>query len=151
MAKQSAGILLFRRLGEPEFFLVHPGGPIWLGKEDGAWSIPKGEFIEEEPLDAARREFLEETGQVVSGEFLPLTPIIQKAGKKVFAWAVEGDIDAEAIQSNHFEMEWPRKSGIRKSFPEVDKAGWFTASVARQKINVSQAAFIDELLGMLVN
>jgi len=149
MARQSAGILLFRRIGELQFFLVHPGGPYWVNRDEGAWTIPKGEFLDEDPLDAARREFLEETGQVVSGEFMPLTPITQKAGKQVYAWAVEGDIDAEAIVSNHFEIEWPPRSGQRQSFPEVDKGRWFAVNEARRKINAAQVGFIDELLTKL--
>ncbi len=134
MAKRSSGILLFRRrAGELEFFLVHPGGPIWATKDEGAWSIPKGEYTDEDPLDAARREFAEETGHPVEGPFIPLTPIVQKAGKQVMAWAVEGDIDAADIQSNLIEIEWPPRSGKRLAIPEVDGAEWFPLSIARQK------------------
>src|SRR5579872_4715198 len=113
MAKQSAGILLYRFDNKQlQVFLVHPGGPFFRNKDDGAWSIPKGEFLDdEEALTAAKREFEEETGKSIDGKFIPLEPIVQKSGKKVFAWAVEGDIDAETIFSNTFELEWPPKSG----------------------------------------
>src|SRR5215212_7662130 len=121
---KSAGILLFRRINKQiEFFLVHPGGPFWAKKDLGAWSIPKGEYTDgEEPLQAACREFEEETGQAVTGDFIELKPLRQKSGKIVQAWAVEGDMDADNIRSNMFEMEWPPGSGKKKSFPEVDKA-----------------------------
>ena len=147
MAKnQSAGLLLYRYKNMLEIFLVHPGGPLWKNKDNTAWSIPKGEFDEnEEPLQAARREFLEETGIPVSGAFIELKPVIQKGGKKVFAWALEKNIDAAAVQSNHFEMEWPPRSGNYQSFPEIDKGAWFTIDEARKKINAMQAAFIEEL------
>ena len=148
MAKQSAGILLYRLINNtPELFLVHPGGPFWKNKDEGAWSIPKGEFTEEEnALDAAIREFGEETGTKLSGKFIELTPIKQKSGKIVYAWAFEGDIDATKIVSNTFTMEWPPKSGKFQSFSEVDKAEWFTIDAAKQKINSSQALLIDELI-----
>ena len=148
MAKnQSAGLLLYRKYKNIlEVFLVHPGGPLWKNKDETAWSIPKGEFNEyEEPLEAAIREFLEETGISVSGEFIELKPVIQKGGKKVFAWALEKNIDAATIHSNHFEMEWPPRSGKYQSFPEVDKGAWFTIDEAKKKINVMQAALIEEL------
>ena len=126
--------------------MVHPGGPFWKNKDLGAWSIPKGEFDENEgPLQAAIREFLEETGIPVSGKFIELTPVIQNGGKKVFAWALEKNIVAAAIQSNNFEMEWPPRSGQYQSFPEVDKGGWFTIDEAMKKINSMQAALIEEL------
>jgi predicted NUDIX family NTP pyrophosphohydrolase len=145
---KSAGILLFRKNNKKiEFFLVHPGGPFWAKKDAGAWSIPKGEYgDDEDALVAARREFKEETGQSIDGEFIELKPLKQKGGKIVQAFAVDGDIDADNIQSNTFEMEWPPKSGKRRSFPEVDKAGWFDADTAKQKINEKQAAMIDEVL-----
>jgi predicted NUDIX family NTP pyrophosphohydrolase len=145
--RKSAGILLFRiKNKETEVFLVHPGGPFWKGKETGAWSIPKGEFTDEEdPLTAAQREFREETGQTVTGRFMELKPIQQKAGKLVYAWAVEGDIDSENIVSNTFKQEWPYKSGKWISVPEVDKAAWFSAEEARVKMNAAQVALIDEL------
>jgi len=147
MAKKSAGILLYRTSDKTfEVFLVHPGGPFWAKKEDGAWSIPKGEFEDdEEPLTAAKREFEEETGIKASGEFIKLNPIKQKSGKIVYAWAVEGDIDPEKIKSNSFEIEWPPKSGKMKSFPEIDKAAWFNLSEAAAKINTGQLPLIKEL------
>ena len=147
MAKQSAGILLYRKIeGQLQVFLVHPGGPFFKNKDAGAWSIPKGEFSEDEDaLDAAKREFSEETGQVIDGNFIPLKPVTLKSGKKVYAWTVEGDIDHETIFSNLFEIEWPPKSGKKQSFPEIDKAGWFDIETAKIKINVAQVGFIDEL------
>lgn len=150
--RQSAGLLVYRK-GEPiEIFLVHPGGPFWKGKEAGAWSIPKGEFKEgEEPLTAAQREFTEETGQTITGNFIALTPVKQKAGKTVFAWAVEGEADAENITSNRFKLEWPYKSGKFITVPEVDKASWFSLEEAKQKINPAQAGLIDELVEKLTN
>jgi predicted NUDIX family NTP pyrophosphohydrolase len=151
MAKQSAGILLYRFTGKQlQVFLVHPGGPFFRNKDDGSWSIPKGEFLDDEdPLVAAKREFLEETGQSIGGKFLPLEPIIQKGGKKVFAWAVEGDIDHETITSNTFEIEWPPRSGKRQSFPEIDKAGWFDVEIARVRLNAAQVGLIDNLAQIL--
>ena len=147
MAKQSAGILLYRNTNKTlEVFLVHPGGPYWIKKDDGSWSIPKGEFEgDEEPLNAAKREFEEETGVKISGEFIALNPIQQKSGKKVYAWAVEGNIDPEKIKSNNFEIEWPPKSGKMKSFPEIDKAQWFGVDNAMTKINSEQSFLIKEL------
>jgi predicted NUDIX family NTP pyrophosphohydrolase len=147
MANQSAGILLYRvKNKELQLFLVHPGGPFWQKKDIGAWSIPKGEFSEnEDALTAAKREFDEETGSKISGDFIELTPVKQKAGKYIYAWAVMGDIDPATITSNLFSMEWPPKSGKRQQFPEVDKAGWFTVQVAKEKINPAQASLIEEL------
>ncbi|HTI92869.1 MAG TPA: NUDIX domain-containing protein [Puia sp.] len=146
-SKQSAGILLYRRNTDSlEVFLVHPGGPFWKNKDLGSWTIPKGEFTNEEPaLDAAIREFREETGFVLKGPFQALSPIRQKGGKRVFAWASPGDIDPSAIVSNTFELEWPRNSGRQVSFPEVDKAGWFPLMEAREMINPAQIAFLEEL------
>jgi predicted NUDIX family NTP pyrophosphohydrolase len=151
MAKQSAGILLYRfRDDQLQVFLIHPGGPFFSKKDSGSWSVPKGEFLNNEnPLDAAKREFLEETGQQVDGEFIILKPITQKAGKKVYAWAVEGDIDHENIVSNLFEMAWPPRSGKKQTFPEVDKAGWFDVGEAKAKINFAQIEFIEELIGII--
>lgn len=148
MAKQSAGILLFRfKNKQPEVFLVHPGGPFFRNKDDGAWSIPKGEFTDdEEALDAAVREFEEETGLVLTGEFIPLDPVTQKGGKKVYAWAIAGDIDHETIVSNTFEIEWPPRSAKKQTFPEVDKAGWFDVETAKVKINAAQVEFLKNLL-----
>lgn len=147
MPKQSAGILLYRTVNNQlEVFLVHPGGPFFKNKDDGAWSIPKGEFLDDEDaLIAAKREFLEETGQSVDGNFIKLKPVKLKSGKTVHAWAVEGDIDHEHIESNLFEMEWPPKSGKMTSFAEVDRAAWFEPAVAKVKINPTQIALIDEL------
>jgi len=149
--KQSAGILLYRKMdGVLQVFLVHPGGPFFKNKDAGAWSIPKGEFLDdEEPLAAARREFEEETGQSITGDFLPLDPVKLKSGKIVHAWAVEGDIDHETIISNTFEIEWPPRSGKKMMVPEIDRAGWFNLDVARQKINSAQVAFIDQLSALV--
>ena len=145
--KQSAGILLYRmRGGIPEVFLVHPGGPFWARKDAGAWSIPKGEFEGgDDPLEAARREFLEETGSPIDGTFAALAPLKQRSGKVVHAWAVRGDIDASCIKSNSFSMEWPPHSGNRQEFPEVDRGEWFTIPAAAEKLIASQRGFLDEL------
>src|SRR5436190_17550640 len=130
--KLSAGIVLFRILSKkPEVFLVHPGGPFWAKRDHGSWSIPKGEFSEgADPLETAKREFLEETGSSVEGVFIALTPLRQPSGKLVYAWAVRGDIDAASIKSNLFRMEWPPGSGTQREFPEVDRGQWFTMSQA---------------------
>jgi predicted NUDIX family NTP pyrophosphohydrolase len=150
MAKKSAGILLYRiKYKALEVFLVHPGGPIWKNKDNGAWTIPKGEFTDEDPIDAAKREFKEETGFNPPGKFIELTPIKQKSGKLVFAWAAEGDVDVEKIKSNLFEMEWPPHSGKKQRFPEVDKGNWFDLAEAKEKIIPAQSTFIDELAAIL--
>jgi predicted NUDIX family NTP pyrophosphohydrolase len=151
MAKQSAGLLLYRRSGKDlEVFLVHPGGPFWQNKEEGAWSIPKGEFADDEdPLDAAKREVREETGSSIDGDFRPQAPIKQRGGKVVRAWLVEADIDAASVKSNTFSMEWPRGSGKMNSFPEVDRAEWFTFDAARGKILESQCRLLDEAQSFL--
>ncbi len=151
MPRKSAGILLYRAEDRPlEVFLVHPGGPLHAKRDLGAWSLPKGEFTEEEaPLDAARREFEEETGKAVEGEFLPLTPVKQKSGKWVYAWALEGDFDAASLVCNLFTMEWPPRSGRYQQFPEVDRGEWFPVPVALQKVIEAQAALILELEAML--
>ncbi len=145
--KQSAGILVFRKKkDEIKVFLVHPGGPYWRNKDAGAWSIPKGEFNNnEDTLDAAKREFLEETGVSISGQFIELQPIKLKSGKTVFAWAIEIDIDAETIVSNVFELEWPPRSGQMQSFPEVDKGAWFSMEEAKEKINMMQINLLEQL------
>ncbi|HEU0112996.1 MAG TPA: NUDIX domain-containing protein [Flavisolibacter sp.] len=145
--KKSAGILLFKKVkGNLVVFLVHPGGPFWKNKDEGAWSIPKGEFAnEEDPLLAAQREFEEETGQRITGDFVELKPVKLKSGKMVYAWAVEGDVDADHIVSNTFKVEWPYKSGRWQTYPEVDKAAWLTLDEARKKINMAQTALLDEL------
>jgi predicted NUDIX family NTP pyrophosphohydrolase len=149
--KTSAGILLYRKKNNfIEVFLVHPGGPFWKNKDKGAWSIPKGEFTkDEDPLTVAKREFNEETGQAVAGDFVELTPIKQKGGKMVYAWAVEGDADAEQIVSNTFKQEWPYKSGKWITIPEVDKAGWFGVEEAKEKMNPAQLDLIEELVTRL--
>jgi len=150
MAKQSAGILLFRKSDDVlQVFLVHPGGPFFKNKDLGSWTIPKGEFLDDEDaLVAAKREFLEETGQPVEGNFIALNPVSLKSGKKVYAWAVEGDIDHETIVSNLFEMEWPPKSGKKQSFPEIDKAAWFDIETAKLKINLGQVGLIESLVDL---
>lgn len=135
----------------PELLLVHPGGPFWAKKDIGAWSIPKGEFDpEEDPLQAAKREFAEELGvPPPDGPYLDLGQIAQSGHKTVIAFAVEGDFDPEALKSNLFEMEWPPKSGQSRSFPEVDRAGWFTPGDACERILPRQAPLIDRLLARL--
>ena len=148
MPERSAGILLYRHGDDgPEVLLVHPGGPFFARRDDGAWSIPKGLYEDdEEPLAAARREFAEELGSPCpDGPTLELGEIRQKNGKRVTAWAVEGDLDAEAITSNTFELEWPPRSGRRQEFPEVDRAAWFTLDAARVKILAAQAPLLDRL------
>ena len=152
MPKLSAGLLVFRSVsGGLEVLLVHPGGPFWSRKDDGAWSIPKGEFAEgEDPLAAAKREFEEETGLAPPpGEPIALEPVRQKSGKLVHAWAVEGDLDAAAVRSNTFSLEWPPRSGRRQEFPEIDRAAWFTLDVARSKLVQGQAALLERLAAAL--
>ena len=151
MPRISAGLLLFRRRdGAVEVLLVHPGGPFWKNKDAGAWSIPKGEIAENEaPLDAARREFEEETGSAPPGPFVALAPVRQASGKIVHAWAVEGDLDAARIRSNTVEREWPPGSGRMRRFPEVDRAAWLRPDEARRRINAGQAPLIVELLSRL--
>ena len=143
----SAGLLLYRcALGKLEIFLAHPGGPFWLKRDDGAWTIPKGVAEEgEDILAAARREFEEETGIQPTGPFLSLGSIRQKAGKLVHAWAWEGDADPARITSNTMQTEWPRGSGRVLTFPEVDRCAWFQPQAARRKINPAQVEFIDRL------
>jgi predicted NUDIX family NTP pyrophosphohydrolase len=134
-----------RRAGRIEVFLVHPGGPFCSRRDDGAWSIPKGEFTaQEQPLEAAKREFQEETGFPVSGDFIALEPIRQAGGKIVHAWAIEGDCEAAAAKSNTFSLEWPPHSGQWKTFPEVDRAGWFTLEEAQRKMLPSQRLLLDQ-------
>ncbi|AYL95044.1 NUDIX domain-containing protein [Mucilaginibacter celer] len=147
MAKQSAGILLYRKTTAGlQVFLVHPGGPFFKNKDEGAWSIPKGEYEpDEDPLDAAKREFEEETGKALSGNAIALNPVKQKGGKTVLAWAVAGDIDPSTIKSNTFEIEWPPRSGKKQTFAEIDRGDWFDVEIAKAKINAAQAALIDEL------
>jgi predicted NUDIX family NTP pyrophosphohydrolase len=147
-AKRSAGLLLHRtREGVLEVLLVHPGGPFWARKDAGAWSIPKGEYQDgDDPLACARREFEEELGTPPpDGDVTELGTIKQSGGKQVTAFAVEGDLDPDAIESNTFEMEWPPRSGRRQEFPEVDRAAWFGLDAAREKLNPAQCALLDRL------
>jgi predicted NUDIX family NTP pyrophosphohydrolase len=148
MPKLSAGILVYRIRKEIEVFLCHPGGPFYKNKDNAVWTIPKGEFDEtEEPFTAAKREFKEETGQEINGEFIPMRPIKYKDGKKiVYAWAVKSDIDATTIKSNTFPLEWPPKSGKFIEVPEVDRGDWFTIEMAKQKILPSLSLLLDDLI-----
>jgi predicted NUDIX family NTP pyrophosphohydrolase len=147
MGKKAAGVLLYRGKGSSlEVFLIHPGGPFWAKKDESSWSIPKGEFLEnEDPLTAAKREFQEETGFSVEGPFVSIGSVKQSSGKVVQAWACEGDVDAAAIQSNTFQLEWPPRSGKYQDFPEADRAEWFTMDVARKKILKVQMPFLQNL------
>lgn len=148
--KAAAGLLLFRRREQLEVFLVHPGGPFWAKKDVGAWTLPKGEIDDgEDPLAAAKREFTEETGFAVEGQFYPLEPVRQSGGKLVLAWALEGDCDPSKLCSNSFSMEWPPKSGKPREFPEVDRGGWFALGEARKRILPAQENFLDQLLSLL--
>ena len=173
MPRRSAGLILYRPSPEPaspggpgggtdtgagsgagggvDVLLVHPGGPFWARKDDGAWSIPKGEVgQDEDPLAAAEREVAEELGlPVPPGPRHPLGDVVQRGGKRVSAWAVATDLDVTSIRSNTFELEWPPRSGHRRAFPEVDRAGWFTLDAARAKILPSQAGFLDRLVDLL--
>ena len=146
MTKRSAGIVMYRRAGdELQVLLVHPGGPFWRNKDLGAWSIPKGEYADEDPLMAAVREFAEETGAPVAGDFRPLGEVVQPGGKTVIAWAVEGNFDPAGLTSNAFDLEWPPRSGRRQSFPEIDRAGWFGLAEARRKMLVGLVPLLDRL------
>ena len=149
--RKSAGLLLYRRIGfELEFFLIHPGGPLFAKRDLGVWSVPKGEFLSgEKPLDAAIREFEEEVGTRIEGDFFELEPIIQKGGKKVLCWAIEGDLDPTTLVSNTFEMEWPPKSGKKQDFVEVDRGGWFNYEDAIKVIKDRQIPLLDELIKKL--
>ena len=151
MAKLSAGILMFRRRNSTlQVFLVHPGGPFWRSKNVGAWSIPKGEYSEgEDPLDAAKREFREETGIEITGQFVSLGQIKQPSGKIITAWAMEGDCSPEEIRSNTFSMEWPPKSGRQQEFPEIDRGDWFDLTEAKERILKGQRGFLDRLLAQI--
>jgi len=145
---QSAGLILYRhREGRLEVLLVHPGGPFWQKRDDGAWSIPKGEIAENETgIDVARREFHEELGVAApDGEPTSLGAVRQTGGKVVHAWALSGDLDVTKTTSNTFEMEWPPRSGRMQAFPEVDRAEWFDVDTARRKLLPAQRAFIDRL------
>jgi predicted NUDIX family NTP pyrophosphohydrolase len=153
MPKISAGLLLYRtKNGVLQVLLVHPGGPLWTNKDPGAWSIPKGLCEPGEDLfSAAQREFLEETGFSVSGNFIPLSPVTIYRGKEIHAWAVEGDCDPGNMRSNVFTMEWPPNSGRQQEFPEADRAGWFTIEEAKEKINKGQVRLLDELVKILAD
>jgi predicted NUDIX family NTP pyrophosphohydrolase len=151
-SSQSAGLLLYRRLdGKLEVLLVHPGGPFWQKRDDGAWSIPKGEFDENEVgIDVARREFQEELGaEAPNGDATPLGEVRQSGGKTVHAWALPGDLDVTKTTSNTFEIEWPPRSGKMQTFPEIDRAAWFDLDTARRKLIPAQAVFIDRLEAQL--
>ncbi|CAN5322150.1 NUDIX domain-containing protein [soil metagenome] len=149
--KYSAGLLLYRfNKKELQVFLVHPGGPFWKNKDEGAWSIPKGEYTnDEDPLTAAKREFNEETGIDIDGKFTPLKPVKQNPSKTVYAWAVEGDADAENIKSNTFLFEWPPKSGKKIMIPEVDKAAWFIIEEAAYKLIAGQVPLLYQLMELV--
>jgi predicted NUDIX family NTP pyrophosphohydrolase len=145
--KRSAALLVYKRRNTGlDVFLVHPGGPFWARKDLGAWSIPKGEFDDtEDGLTAARREFFEEVGQTVDGTFIALTPVKQRGGKMVHAWAIEGEVDAAALKSNEVEIEWPPRSGRTARFPEVDRGQWFPLAEALRRILPAQAPILEEL------
>jgi predicted NUDIX family NTP pyrophosphohydrolase len=151
MPTQSAGLLLFRRrAGALEVLLVHPGGPFWAKRDLGAWSIPKGELdAGEDPLAAARRELEEETGFRAAGPFFALGAVRQRGGKQVTAWAAEGEFDPAALRSAEFEIEWPPRSGKRRSFPEIDRAAWFGLDEARRRILPAQAPLLDRLAALV--
>ncbi|MCW3108402.1 MAG: hypothetical protein JWQ09_2908 [Segetibacter sp.] len=155
MQKLSAGILVYdiNTKGKLQVLLVHPGGPFWKDKDEGAWSIPKGEYTAgEDALLAAKREFKEETGiELPAGDFIPLEAVEIKSGKVISAWAIKAALDIAFIQSNEFEMEWPPRSGKKQFFPEVDKAGWFSIEDAKIKINNGQVAFLEQLVTVINN
>ena len=153
MPKGSAGLVLYRQVSRStEVFLVHPGGPFWAKKDEGSWSVPKGEIeAGENALEAAKREFQEETGLVPAGTFQVLEPIRQKGGKIVHAWAAECDLDAAAVKSNTFSTEWPPRSGKMREFPEIDRAGWFAIAEARGKILKSQLGLLEQLEEILAS
>lgn len=155
MGKKSAGILLFRRIhGALEVLLAHPGGPYWARKDEHAWSIPKGDLdsggeYPEEPFEAAKREFAEETGATVTGPSIPLSPLTQPGGKVIYAFAVEQDFDPVDFRSNSFSMEWPPRSGHIQEYPEVDRVAWFSSDLARAKLLRGQHGFLDQLTRVL--
>lgn len=145
--KKSAGLLMYRHAaGELRVLLAHPGGPFWRAKDDGAWTLPKGEYEPpEEPLDAAIREFAEETGAPASPPYLPLGEVVQKSGKRIQAWAFAGEFDPAQLRCNMFEMEWPPRSGRLQSYPEIDRVAWFALDEARRKIIAAQLPLLDRL------
>jgi predicted NUDIX family NTP pyrophosphohydrolase len=151
MTATSAGIVLYRRRGgELQVFLIHMGGPLWAHKDTGAWSIPKGEYgADEQPLQAAQREFMEETGSAVSGPFVALEPIRLRSGKMVLAWATEGDFDPSQLKSNLFTLEWPPRSGRLQQFPEADRGAWFSLPAASVRVAAGQGALLDQLQTLL--
>lgn len=151
MPKRSAGLLVYRRReGALEVFLVHPGGPFWAKKDLGAWSIPKGEYLEgEEPLAAALREFQEETGFSVQGHFVELGTITQAGGKLVSVWACAGDFDADKLISNQCQIQWPPRSGRLLMIPEVDRGNWFSVPEAKKRVLESQQSFLEKLVKIL--
>lgn len=152
MAAKSAGILVYRRRADGlEVLLVHPGGPFWAKRDAGTWSIPKGEYLAgEEPADAARREFAEETGWTLAGSLVPLGDVRQASGKVITAFAAKGDFDPSTLRSNTFEVEWPPRSGRRAIFPEVDRASWFSLAEAREKLIEGQRPLLDRLQGLKI-
>ncbi|MCI0443604.1 NUDIX domain-containing protein [bacterium] len=152
MGKRAAGILLYRKEGSSiEVFLIHPGGPYWANKDEQSWSIPKGEFLDnEDPLTAAQREFQEETGFSLQGPFISIGSIKQSSGKVVQAWTAEGNLDASAIQSNSFRLEWPPRSGKYQDFPEADRGDWFSLAQARKKLLKVQLPFLENLERLLL-
>jgi predicted NUDIX family NTP pyrophosphohydrolase len=147
LPKTSAGLLMFRhRNARLEVLIVHPGGPYWRNKDEGAWSIPKGEYVQgQDPFEVARREFKEETGYDAEGDFISLMPLRQPGGKLIIAWAFEGDCDPGGIRSNLFTMEWPPGSGRQAQFPEVDRMQWFPIDIAISKLLKGQVGFIEQL------
>jgi predicted NUDIX family NTP pyrophosphohydrolase len=151
MAKTSAGLLMYRlEQGTLEVLLVHPGGPFWARKDQGAWFLPKGELEpDEDPLSAARREFAEETGVEPHGPFAPLGNIRQKSGKVVLAWAVVGSWDTSALRSNTFQIEWPPRSGKQREFPEIDRAAFFPIEQASVRMHEAERPFLDRLIDLL--
>ncbi len=151
MPKLSAGLLMFRRANTGiEVLLVHPGGPFWQKKDIGSWSVPKGEYEKgEDPLEAAKREFEEETGVAPRGDFISLEEVKQSSGKVIAVWALEGNCSAEQVRSNTFQMEWPPRSGKLQEFPEVDRAGWFSLEEARDRISKGQVSFIEKFINRL--
>jgi predicted NUDIX family NTP pyrophosphohydrolase len=150
--KKSAGILLYRiNSSELEVFLVHPGGPFYRKRDLGIWSVPKGEYTDEEPFEAAKREFKEETGFDIDGKFIELSPIRLQSGKILSVWAIEKDVDAAEMKSNNFRLEWPQKSGRFQEFPEVDKGAWLTIPEAKEKIGQSQIPVLEQLAKIMNN